>query len=129
MSWQIYCESVRFPGHAVTGRTLMPGRNRAVIGLTMLMLASLACLAQSGTSDTPTAMPLPSVVFVAPQNNSLVADGAEITLAAYAQDSGGISKIDFLVDDTPIGSQSVPAAGTQTPQTSFTARQVWKASG
>jgi hypothetical protein len=99
---------------------------RAVIGLAMLVTASLACNAQLASSPTAVAQG-PLVVFIAPENNSIIAEGAEITLAVNAVDTGaGVSKIDFLVDDNPIGTQTIPAG---TGQTSFTARQVWKATG
>ncbi len=99
---------------------------RVVIGLAMLVTASLACNAQMASSPTAVVQE-PSLVFIAPDNNSIITEGAEITLAVTAVDMGaGISKIDFLVDENPIGTQTIPAG---TGQTSFTARTVWKAAG
>jgi hypothetical protein len=98
---------------------------RAVIGLTMLVTASLACNAQLASSPTAVVQG-PSLVFIAPENNSIIAEGADITFAVTAVDAAGISKIDFLVDDNSIGTQTIPAGAGLT---SFTARQVWKAAG
>jgi hypothetical protein len=106
--------------------------SRAMIGLALLMLmaASLACNAQIGPGATEVAAITQSVVFIAPQNNSTIIEGAEITLAVSAIDSApgaaGVSKIEFRVDDNSIGVQTAPTASGQP---NFTARQTWKATG
>ncbi len=99
---------------------------RALISVGLLILASLACNMQAGSSGAPTsAVQAASVVFIGPQNNAMVAEGSTITFAVRATDNGaGIAKIDFSIDDAPIGSQVAP-----TVQTTFTARQPWTAKG
>src|SRR5258707_14278146 len=109
----------------------MPGRvnARAFIGCASLFLAAIACVAPTG-GRAPNAVAQgqgPSVLFIGPDNNSTIADGATITLAVYASNSAGVSKVDFMVDDTLIGSQSAPQGTAGAPTTSFTAEQSWTA--
>ncbi|HLY29366.1 MAG TPA: Ig-like domain-containing protein, partial [Aggregatilineales bacterium] len=106
----------------------MPGRvnARALIGCASLFLAAVACTAPTSGSVPTAVAQAPSVVFIGPDNNSTIADGATITLAVYASNSAGVSKVDFMVDDTLIGSQIAPQG---TPQPSFTAEQTWTAKG
>src|SRR4051794_11339942 len=102
----------------------MPGRAniRAIFGLLMLVAAALACNARLD-STTPTSVAQgPSVVFIAPENNSAIAEGSTITFAVNAANPGGsVAKVEFMVDDAPIGSQDAPTPG----QSTFTARQSW----
>jgi hypothetical protein len=100
---------------------------RTTLGLLMMLAASLACNMQIGSKE-PTANAVaaePSVVFIAPDNNSVIAEGTELTLAVSGTSNNGISKIDFQVDDAPIGSQTPTSPDTST----FTARQTWVATG
>ncbi len=104
----------------------MPGRvnTRALVGFASLLTAAIACAAPSA-GNAPTAVAQgPSVVFIGPDNNSLIADGATITLAVYAYNSAGVSKVDFMVDDNLIGTQTAPQGQTNTD---FTAEQAWTA--
>ncbi len=101
----------------------MPHKLHALSALAMLIVASLACNAQFNTG-APTATPESSVVFVAPDNQSIIAEGTQITLAVNVKDSGGVAKVEFTVDDSSIGIQTPP-----TPMPDLTARQPWKASG
>jgi hypothetical protein len=105
----------------------MPGQAkiRAVVGLAMLIAASLACNAQFGGSAPTAVAQESSVVFIAPQNGSLIAEGSDITLAVNTNDPGA-AKVEFRIDDNVIGTQTAP---TGSPQGSFTARQPWKATG
>jgi hypothetical protein len=98
-------------------------RRHALIALAMLIAATLACNAQFNTG-APTPTPESSVVFVAPDNQSIVADGSQIVLAVNVKDSGGVAKVEFTVDDSSIGIQTPP-----TPMPDLTAQQPWKASG
>jgi CARDB/Bacterial SH3 domain/Bacterial Ig domain len=106
----------------------MPGRSTipAAIGLLALIAASLACNAQVGSSGTPVAVSEASVVFIAPDNNSVIAEGSTITLAVNAADTAGVGRIEFRIDDNLIGTQNAPSDGLQT---NFTARQPWIAQG
>src|SRR5450432_525642 len=109
----------------------MPGRvnqARVPIAVTMLLMASLACAAPIGGVVAPTAVAqAASVVFIAPENNSTIAEGSTITFAVNASNGGGgVSKVDFLVDDTSIGTPTIP---TSTTDTSFTVQQNWAAKG
>src|SRR5450432_3885707 len=109
----------------------MPGRvNQACvpIAVAMLLMASLACAVPIGGSVAPTAVAqAASVVFIAPENNSTIAAGSTITFAVNASNgSAGVSKVDFLIDDTSIGTSTIP---TGTTDTSFTVQQNWAAKG
>ncbi|MEP7285796.1 MAG: CARDB domain-containing protein [Chloroflexota bacterium] len=97
---------------------------RVALGLLMLISASLACNAQLGNSEPTAVAQGPSVVFIAPENNSTIAEGTSLTFAVNAS-GANVAKIDFLVDDSPIGTQTAPTAGGQS---NFTAQQVWTAS-
>lgn len=105
----------------------MPGQAkiRAVIGLAMLVAASLACKAQFGGSAPTSVAQESSVVFIAPQNGSLIAEGSDIILAVNTNDPQ-TAKVEFRIDGNVIGAQTAP---TGSPQGSFTARQPWKATG
>src|SRR5258707_10934178 len=102
-------------------------RNRSLawIGAVALAAASLACAMGTSSAEPTAVAQASSVIFIAPDNNSVVAEGSTITLAVNASNSAGVSKVDFMVDDTQIGKQNAPTVG----QTSFTARQTWTASG
>src|SRR5258706_12078449 len=106
----------------------MPGRAniRAIFGLLMLLAAVLACNARLD-SATPTSVAQgPSVFFIAPENNSTIAEGSAITFAVNATNPGGtVAKVDFMVDDAPLGTQTA----SDTKQSSFTARQSWTVAG
>ncbi len=106
----------------------MPGRSniRAAVGLLALIAGSLACNAQTGGSGTPVAESESTVVFVAPENNSVIAEGSDITFAVNVADTAGVGKVEFRIDDNLIGTQNAPTDGLQTR---FTARQPWKAQG
>jgi uncharacterized protein YraI len=107
----------------------MPERfiSRATVGLLMLVTASLACNAQLGDLQPTAVAQAPSVVFIAPDNNSSLAEGAVIMFAVNVTNSGGISKVDFLVDDNTIGTQAVPP--DQQATQSMTIQQSWTAKG
>jgi uncharacterized protein YraI len=95
---------------------------RALISVGLLITASLACNMQVGSQAPTSTVQAASVVFIGPENNASVAEGASITFAVKATDSSGIAKVEFTIDDTPLGSQN-----SNSTQTTFTARQPWKA--
>src|SRR5260221_6739781 len=108
----------------------MPGRvnnPRVAIAVAMLCIAALACAASIGGNAEQTAVAQAAVViFIAPENNSTIAEGSTITFAVNASNgNAGVSKVDFMVDDTNIGTQT---AATPQPS-SFTAQQTWVAKG
>src|SRR5260221_2342552 len=108
----------------------MPGRvnnPRVAIAVAMLCIAALACAAPIGGNAEPTAVAqAAAVIFIAPENNSTIAEGSTITFAVNASNgNAGVSKVDFMVDDTNIGTQT---AATPQPS-SFTAQQSWVAKG
>src|SRR6266852_1698888 len=82
-------------------------RSPAWMGIAALAAASLACTMGTSSAEPTAVAQESSVIFIAPDNNSV------------------ISKVDFMVDDTQIGTQTAPTIG----QTSFTARQMWTAAG
>jgi hypothetical protein len=99
---------------------------RAIFVLLMLSLAGIACNAQFGITEPTAVAQGPAIVFIAPENNSTIAEGAEITFAVSASNTDtGISKVDFQVDDIALGSQTAPTPG----QPTFSARQSWTAEG
>lgn len=70
----------------------------------------------------------PPLIFIAPENNSQIAEGATIQIAVRVQDlSGpGVARVDFAVDDQALG--SLLTANGQGQKT-FTALQIWTATG
>lgn len=104
---------------------MFPKPFRALGVLLPLALAALACNFQlGGAVPTPLGTPTATVYLIAPSNNAVIAVGAEITLAAAAADSAsGVAKIDFVIDEAVVASQSAPIAAGQTQ---FTARGVWQ---
>ncbi|MCC7207235.1 MAG: SH3 domain-containing protein [Anaerolineae bacterium] len=104
------------------------GKSRVLAALAALAGAALACNVQlGGTVRAPLGTPSASVVFLAPANNSVIAQGSTITLAVTAQDSGpGVAKIDILVDGVLLESVAAPVEGGQS---SLTAHVDWEASG
>jgi hypothetical protein len=98
-------------------------RAGALVGILAIALTSIACNLSFSVpaSDGGRA----AVLFVAPDPNSQIAEGATIQLAVRAEDAAGVSRIEFTVDDQALGSQSAPAG----KQTTFTALQIWVASG
>ncbi len=95
-----------------------------VIALLILCLASMACnlsvVGEAGGAIRP------PVMFLAPDTNSMLAQGATIQLAVSAHDPGGagVARVDFTLDGAPLGSQSAPKAAGQPD---FVALQVWTA--
>lgn len=109
----------------------MQKRIRVLLGaLTMLAMwlsAPVACTFQlGGAPRTPISTPTWSLMFIAPENNSLIMVGAQVMLAVVATESGsGVARIDFSVDGVLIGSQIAPIAEGQ-PR--FSAQQLWQPS-
>lgn len=66
-----------------------------------------------------------AVMFLAPDSNSTLAEGATIQIAVSAQDAKGVSRVDLTVDNIPLGSQTAALPIAQ----QFTALQVWTVSG
>lgn len=84
-------------------------RLRIVVGLVVLLAASIACnltnLSDTATSADPAERPL--VLLLAPVNGETYAEGVPIVLQAYAHvNSGSVARIEFRVDDLPVGEQS-----------------------
>ncbi len=102
-----------------------------LLALIALILASLACsLDTSPSSSEKTAEELqrePLVVLLAPSNNSTYAEGVQVTFHAVAQDPQmGVTRIEFRVDDVPVGDVA-PALGGGQP--SLDAMIDWIATG
>lgn len=97
-----------------------------LLALILLCLPALACNLSFTVPDEITPTPRPSLVFIAPENGSQLAEGAPIQLSARAEDAVGVGvvRIDFAVDGVALGSQEVTM-----PQRILTALQVWQASG
>jgi uncharacterized protein YraI len=87
--------------------------------------AALACNLQLGGGlSTESGRGTPSVVFLAPAVNTVIAEGAAVVLAVQVTDAqGGPSAVEFLVDDASVGTQQV------TPATPLTVRHTWQARG
>lgn len=104
-------------------------KNRVGYALVVLALAALACNVQFGGVVAPARTPSASVIFIAPANNTLIAEGATIQMAALITDNDGpgAAKVEFFLEDTL-------SLGVQTPKTgsapqNFTAVQPWRAKG
>lgn len=108
------------------------GRHRAslYVGLSvcLLVMASLACSLSSGANGEPSAdESTPLVLLLAPINNSIFAEGAEVELYALAQDiQDRIARMEFRINDVPL--QDSPTLTEPTPGT-LAARAQWTAAG
>jgi hypothetical protein len=106
----------------VTGTPAQQGTSSFVV--TVTDTAGLAQPASSGFAIViaPAQNQPPAIALSAPIDNAVVPVGAAMTLAAIASDADGIvTRVDFYVDDEPIGSTTgpgftmswlVPAPGT-----------------
>ena len=101
----------------------MDGWRRIVLCLALLTGANLACTLGR---NTPTVEPQsrPLVLLLAPTNGSTFAEGTEVALYAIAQHTPGVARIEFRVDDIPVGEVTA-----ETPQTSLMGTVMWQASG
>lgn len=98
---------------------------RAVFALLLFSCVSLACSVQLGNTFRSPVTPVSSVMFIAPANNSVVAEGSTVQLAVLAEDGGGgVGKVEFLIDGVSIGAQVA-----STPLERYTARHDWRATG
>ena len=100
------------------------------IGISMLLLASLACNANIDSQEPAPSdiQSRPLVLLLAPVNNSTVAEGATVQFYAIAQDSlAGVARIEFRLDDT----LKLGEVTAQNPagESSLEARMVWTATG
>ncbi|HML20448.1 MAG TPA: Ig-like domain-containing protein, partial [Aggregatilinea sp.] len=96
--------------------------------IAMLAAASMAC-SLSRTSDTATEDidSHPLVALIAPVNSSVFAEGAVVRLYAIAQDSlSGVARIEFRIDDVPVGEVTSPQPEGQT---SLEGTVEWTAAG
>ena len=103
-------------------------RGSATLSLIGLLAgASLACNV-SIAGVVPVLTPRPAVVFLAPDPNSTIAEGATVQIAVDVADSSGpgVTRVDFAVDGLTLGSAHAPALSGQAR---FTALQIWTASG
>lgn len=95
----------------------------------LLAVASLACSLSRNSGDT-TAEDIdtrPLVALIAPVNGSTYAEGAIVQLYAIAQDSlSGVTRIEFRVDDAPVGEVTAPQPEGQT---SLEGTVQWTATG
>lgn len=98
------------------------------VALLALAAAALACNVQfGGAVRTPIGTLTAAVVMLAPSNNSRIAEGATVEIAATAHDeTSGVARIEFFLNGVSIGSQNAPIAEGQTE---FTARMTWQAQG
>jgi len=102
---------------------------RSALALLLIMAGMLACnVTFSTTVSTPVVTVRPAVLFLAPDPNSAIVEGAPVQIAVSAHDElrAGVARIDFSIDGVAIGSQVAPKP---TGQTDFTALQIWTAQG
>lgn len=97
-----------------------------VVGL--LALAAMACsLGSNSERSTVDPDTIPLVLLLAPVNNSVFAEGAEVELHALAQDvRGRAAALEFRVDDVPVARIDAPSLQGQE---TLTARATWTAAG
>lgn len=95
--------------------------------LAALVTASLACNVQFGEPRAGTVAPTAQVSILAPASNSILAEGSNAVLAATIADpSAQIVRVEFLVDEALVGTQTTPDS---IPLSTFTARQAWSPKG
>lgn len=83
----------------------------------------LACNVQFGGESQP--LPPSSIMFIAPANNAVIAEGAEVTFAVAANDpDAGVARIEFTLNGEPLTTIEPPE-----PQKAVTARVIWTAKG
>ncbi|MHB8748786.1 MAG: SH3 domain-containing protein [Aggregatilineales bacterium] len=89
---------------------------------------TLACNAGFSAQLPAVTTPRPAVIFLAPDANSQIADGATVQIAVDVLDElgAGVVRVDFAVDGVMLGSQR---AQNPAGQREFTALQIWTASG
>ena len=110
-------------------RQRMNGATRSTLVLLLVMSGLLACnVTFSTTLPTPVVTVRPAVLFLAPDVNSAIVEGAPVQIAISAHDElrAAITRVEFTIDGVTIGSQTAPnPAG----QADFTALQIWTAQG
>lgn len=114
------------PSHSPLGEGV---RVRALfLTITIIGLVTLACNISFSGQAPVTAVPRPAVIFLAPDANSQIAEGAPVQIAVDVVDElgAGVVRVDFSIDGVPLGSQQAPNPAGQ-PQ--FTALQIWTATG
>lgn len=87
-----------------------------LIVLLLLAVATLACSLTTTSEDEPDVEAIqtePLVLLLAPINGSTYAEGAQIELHAIAQDSVGVARIEFRVDEAPVGEVKAEQASGQ----------------
>ncbi len=95
--------------------------------LVLCALPALGCtLGRAAQGDAGQIETRPLVLVLAPINGSVFAEGAQVQLYATALDPGGhAARIEFRIDDVPVGEAEAPISGGQD---AFLARAEWTAS-
>jgi len=99
-----------------------------VLAVTLAALITIACNVSFSAPLPPAATARPALIFLAPDPNSQIAEGAPVQIAVDAVDDlgAGVTRVDFSVDGVTLGSQLAQnAAG----QHEFMALQIWTATG
>lgn len=113
----------------IDGEPFTMGRH-VILVVVILILASMAC-----TLGTPSESNIvtediearPLVLLLAPVNGSVIAEGAQVALHAVALDSQvGVARIEFRIDDVPVGEAVSDQAGGQPV---LDAVGLWQAAG
>jgi hypothetical protein len=94
--------------------------------LVLCALPALGCtLGRAVQNDAGQIATRPLVLVLAPVNGSVFAEGAQVQLYATALDPGGhAARIEFRIDDVPVGEAAAPVSGGQD---ALLARTVWTA--
>ncbi len=94
--------------------------------VTVAVSATLACNASFSAQLPAVTTPRPEVIFLAPDANSQIADGAPVQIAVDVLDElgAGVVRVDFAIDGVMLGSQR---AQNPQGQREFTALQIWTA--
>ena len=102
---------------------------RSALVLILLAGGLLACnISFTTTLPMPVVTARPAVVFLAPDPNSAIVEGAPVQIAVSAHDGlqSAITRVDFAIDGIAIGSATAPHTSGQAD---FTALQIWTAQG
>ena len=93
-------------------------KNKHVLRLLLLVALFVAPILACGPPSETTG---PTVVIVSPANGSTVAVGQQVLIQSSASDESGISRVELLVNSTPVRTDP-PAEGTPT---TFAIAQPW----
>ncbi len=101
---------------------MLKGNKWAFVGISVLLLAALACNIPGIGGGGASAEGKPTVTITSPPNNASAVLGQEMLIQSTATDTVGVVRVDLLVDETLVRSDTAP---NPEGQTSFSLLQGW----